>query len=100
MHDQYQGKIFLLRGFPSGAKLDYDVSGAPVGTSAAGLWTTDAFVLIEDARVDGQNLMIKGRRMLVMSQGKGFQFVAERSGYRDRSSRLDLIREYPKSTRC
>lgn len=90
VHDQYQGKIFLLRGFPSGAKLDYDVSGAPLGTSATGLWTTDAFVLIEDARVDGQNLIIKGRRMLVVSQGKGFQFVADTPKRRKKAPVIEI----------
>ena len=75
-HDHYQGKIFVLRGFLSGEKLHYDAAGVPQHSSP-GIWTTDAFVLIDDMKVDGQALTIKGRRMLVASRGTGFQFVTD-----------------------
>lgn len=76
LRDQYQDKVFVLRGFLAGDELRYDAAGAPIGNPRTGLWTTDGFVLITEAKVDGQNLVIKGRRMMVVSEDKGFQFLA------------------------
>ena len=77
LQTRYQGKILLLRGFFPGDKLRYDAAGTPIGNPSAGNWTTDGFVLITEAKLLDQALMIKGRRMLVVSIGKGFQFSAD-----------------------
>jgi TonB family protein len=72
---QYRGKILLLRGFPSGEKLHYDALDTTTKDSPTGIWTTGGFVLIDEVKVDGQDLTIKGRRMLVASRDNGFQFL-------------------------
>jgi len=70
LHDQYQGRIFVLRGFPSGEKQHYDASAA-TEHSSPGTWTRDGFFLIDDMKVEGQNLTSVGRQMLVVSRGTG-----------------------------
>jgi TonB family protein len=77
LQDQYQNKIFLLRGFYSNDKLGYDATGAPIANPASGFWTIDGFVLVTDAKVIGQSLSIKAKRMLVVSTGHAFQFRAD-----------------------
>lgn len=88
----YQGEIFVLRGFPSGEKLHYDASGA-TERSTPGIWTTDAFVLIDDMKVYGQTLTLKGRRMLVASRGTGFQFVADSPKKRKKAPIVEIQAE-------
>src|SRR5271156_5445789 len=77
LQDQYQHKIFLLRGFYSGGWLHYDASGTPLGTPSSGSWTIDGFVLVTGAKAHGQTLKFTGRRMPVISIGKGFLFRAD-----------------------
>lgn len=92
LKDQYQGKIFLLRDFPSGPKLHYDASGSLTGNGVPGTWTIDGFVLIEEAGVDGPNLVINGRRMPVVSLG-GFQFAADSPKKRKKAPKIHIDAE-------
>jgi len=77
LQNQYENKIFLLRGFYSNDQLRYDATGASVGNSSTGFWTIDGFVLVTDAKVYGRSLVLQGRRMPVISIGQGFQFRAD-----------------------
>ena len=77
LQNQYRNKIFLLRGFYSGGWLRYDASGTPMGTPSPGSWTVDGFILVTSAKAHGQTLMLRGRRMPVISIGQGFLFQAD-----------------------
>ncbi len=77
LQDQYQNKIFILRGFYSDEFLHYNAMGIPFGTPTPGDWTVDGFVLLSDLQIRGQRLEIDARRLLVSSTGHGFQFHAD-----------------------
>jgi len=74
LHDQYQGKTLLIRGFYSGDHLHYDSTGALVGKKGSGDWTEDGFVVLDDVHTAGPRLVIEGRRLLVTRSTAGFQF--------------------------
>jgi hypothetical protein len=59
LRTQYQGKIFVLRGFYSGGGLRYDAKGVPVDSVASGDWSVDGFVYVGELHVSHQNLEIK-----------------------------------------
>ncbi len=65
LRNQYQGKTFVLRGFPVGDVLRYGSSGASDG-AATGDWTTDGFVRVNDIHVSGDRLVIKAQRLTVV----------------------------------
>lgn len=90
VQSRYQDKILLLRGFLPGDKLRFDAAGTPIGNPSAGNWTADGFVLITEAKVFGQTLVIKGRRMLVISIGHGFQFRADTPKKRKKTSVVEI----------
>lgn len=77
LRDQYQGKIFLLRGFYTGDRLRYDPTAALVGDAAVGEWTVDGFVQLYDVRISDHGLKIRARRMMVSVERNGFQFHVE-----------------------
>jgi len=78
LHDQYRGKIFVIRGFYSGGRLRYDVAGGFEGGGRAGDWTTDGVVRVNDIHVSGRALKIKAKRLMVVSSGRnGLHFDAE-----------------------
>jgi TonB family protein len=64
---QYQGKIFLLRGFLTGNHLYYDGSGIPISNDKEGDWTADGLVSIDDLQIHQQNLIFHARRLVVTS---------------------------------
>lgn len=70
LRNQYQGKIFVLRGFPVGDALHYDSYGA-LQNSASGDWTTDGFVQIDDIHVSNDRLIIKAQRVVAARLDKG-----------------------------
>jgi len=63
LRDQYEGKTFLLRGFPAGDRLRYDSSGL-LQNGASGDWTTDGFVQVSDIHLSDDRLVIKAQRMV------------------------------------
>src|SRR5215831_7403911 len=77
LRSRYRDKVLVLRGFFPADRLRYDESGGPLGNPATGVWTTDAFLLIDEVNLGTQSFFVKGRRMIVISEGKGFHFLAE-----------------------
>jgi TonB family protein len=78
LRDQYRGKTFILRGFYSGDRLQYDLAGALVGDAIAGDWTSDGFVMVKELRVSHGHLVIEAeRRLVVHYDAKEFQFAPE-----------------------
>jgi len=75
LRDEYQGKIFVLRGFYSADSLLYSAKGALVGREISGDWTADGFVIVDDIHGAGPRLEIRTRRQLIISNGK-FEFRA------------------------
>jgi TonB family protein len=63
LRDQYRGKTFVLRGFPTDDVLHYDASGAS-DSSASGDWTIDGFVQVNDIHMSDDRLTIKAQRMV------------------------------------
>jgi TonB family protein len=90
LQNQYQDRIFLLRGFYSSDELRYDATGATIGTPSPGFWTIDGFVLVTDAKVHGQTLVLQGRRMPVVSIGQGFQFQADSPKKRKKTPSVEI----------
>lgn len=62
LHDEYQGKILILRNFYSGKHLVYDANGSISDQSPSGDWTIDGVVKIADARFDGRRVKITAER--------------------------------------
>lgn len=74
LRQQYRGKIFVLRGFYAGDHLQYDSSGKPVGRADSGDWIGDGFVLITDLHVSNLQMIVDGKRLLVVdADSKEFQ---------------------------
>jgi TonB family protein len=63
LREAYRGKVFVLRGFPAGDLLRYDSSGVPENV-AAGDWTADGFVRVNDIHLSDDRLVIKAERMV------------------------------------
>jgi TonB family protein len=59
---EFRDKTLVLRGFYPGRDLHYDSTGALVGAFAAGDWTIDGIVRIEDISISGSRLRIKASR--------------------------------------
>jgi hypothetical protein len=74
LRDQYQDRIFMLRGFYSGDRLQYRSSSSPPVGVTPGDWTANGFVLVTDIQFSNHRLSIKAKRLLVVSIGHGFQF--------------------------
>jgi TonB family protein len=78
LRDQYQGKMFVLRGFYSGDHLRYDASGTVIGSANPGDWMSDGFILVKEIRSSHHQLVIEAQRRLVIQlDGKQFQFLSE-----------------------
>jgi len=78
LRDQYRGKTFVLRGFYSGDRLQYDSAGTPPGDAIPGDWTSDGFVVVKELRVSHGRLTIEAeRRLVVHYDAKEFQFAPE-----------------------
>lgn len=76
LEDQYQNKIFLLRGFYSDSFLHFQATGVPMGTPVPGDWTVDGFVLISRTQIHEARLELEARRLFVVSDGRTFRFQA------------------------
>lgn len=90
LQKQYVNKIFLLRGYSPDDQLRYDATGASIGRPSPGLWMVDGFVLVTGAKAYGQTLVLKGRRMPVISVGQGFQFQAESPKKRKKTRSVEI----------
>jgi TonB family protein len=64
LRESYRGKTFVLRGFPAGDLLRYNSSGAPENV-AAGDWTANGFVRVNDIHLSDDRLIIEAQRMAV-----------------------------------
>jgi TonB family protein len=63
LRDQYQFKILVLRGFYRGAVLHYGADGSLRDAGRPGDWTVDGVVQVNDFRVTGDRLIIRGGRI-------------------------------------
>jgi len=78
LRDEYLGKTFVLRGFYSGDRLQYDSSGTLQREAIPGDWTSDGFVVVRELRVSHGRLLIEAERRLVIHyEATEFQFAAE-----------------------
>jgi TonB family protein len=81
LRNQYQGKTFVLRGFYSSDRLHYNASGAIIGDAVSGDWTSDGFVRVDAIHSSHHQLLIEGRRLLVIHlDGKEFEFLRPDKG--------------------
>jgi TonB family protein len=81
LRDQYKGKTLVLRNFYDGQSLRYDASGQLSGPGAAGDWTVDGVVHIDDVRVSGHRLSIRATRLrLGWIRDVGFSSVPSPEG--------------------
>jgi TonB family protein len=58
----YQGKVFTLRQFFDGNRLQFSSDGHLVGTATVGSWTVDGQIEIRQIHLQEKSLLIKGRR--------------------------------------
>jgi TonB family protein len=78
LRDEYRGKVLILRGFYSGDRVHYDSSGALIGNTNSGDWTSSAFVKIKEVRTSHGRLVVEARRLLVVqADERVFQFLQE-----------------------
>jgi TonB family protein len=95
LRDQYQGKVFVLRGFYTGDRLRYDSAGAP-GDARSGDWTTDGFVLLSDIHISDLRLRIKAKRLSIGLGQKGtFEFLADNPKAQKKAPPLQIEVELP-----
>src|SRR5208337_3247513 len=59
LHDRYQGKTLLIRGFYEGDHLTYDSSGNLISKGSEGDWTADGFVALDRIHAKGPSLAIE-----------------------------------------
>jgi TonB family protein len=88
LRDQYENKIFILRGFFSGDRLLFDPTGAPIAQTTSGDWTTDGFVLVTDIQVSEHQLSISASRLIVISWHGEFRFWARTQKQRTKKAPL------------
>jgi TonB family protein len=75
LRDQYNGKIFVLRNFYKGERLDYDSAGLSVsGFAVPGDWTLDGFIRVTSINLSGQRLIIQADRLFLDNSGPAFGF--------------------------
>jgi TonB family protein len=99
LQGHYHDKIFFLRGMFSGDQLQYDSTGMPLDNPSVGFWTTNGFILITDLSVDSQNFVIRGRRMIVVADEKGFYFLGENPKKRNKARNIEIrVRTAPGAT--
>jgi TonB family protein len=85
LRDVYRGKTFILRGFYSGDRLQYDASGTLAGSANSGDWMSEGFVQVKDVRSSHHRLIVEGERQLVIQyEGKEFAFLREKATDIDR----------------
>ena len=85
----YTGKVLTLRHFYVGEHLKFRADGTLEGDSPIGPWTVDGQLLVTEAKVQKSNLVIRGRRLILLydSKLKTFQdslTVVKNSDHKDR----------------
>jgi TonB family protein len=89
LNDQYKNKTFMLRGFYSGRRLNYDSSGHAVNPPTAQDWTVAGVVRVEHISVSRERLKIDARRLHMGWLGAGFGEVHDQVGKFDRPEKED-----------
>lgn len=64
LQNEYQGKVLIIRGFYSGAKLQFDSTGNIVGEAMRGYWSSDALVQISSISLRDEYLHFIGQRLI------------------------------------
>jgi len=85
----YTGKVLTLRHFYVGEHLKFRADGTLEGDSPIGPWTVDGQLLVTEAKLQKSNLIIRGRRLILLydSKLKTFQdslTVVKNSDHKDR----------------
>jgi TonB family protein len=85
----YTGKVLTLRHFYVGEHLKFRADGTLEGDSPIGPWTVDGQLLVTEAKLQKSNLVIRGRRLILLydSKLKTFQdslTVVKNSDHKDR----------------
>ena len=85
----YTGKVLTLRHFYVGGPLKFRADGTLEGDSPIGPWTVDGQLLVTEAKLQKSNLIIRGRRLILLydSKLKTFQdslTVVKNSDHKDR----------------
>jgi TonB family protein len=71
---EYAGKTLTLRHFYEGKHLTFGPDGKLVGKESVGPWTTSARIDVNEVRVDGQLLRMRGRRQFLFYDLTQHQF--------------------------
>jgi TonB family protein len=70
----YQGKILTLRHFYAGEHLKFHADGTLEGDAPIGPWTVDGQLLVNEAKLQKSNLVIRGRRLILLYESKSKTF--------------------------
>lgn len=93
LHDHYQGKTFVLRGFVLGDRLAYNSSGELTMGTVSDDWTTNGFVTLGSVHLSHGRLSIEATRLLVIVEENEFRFIlAMHSGRLNRGGKPVLIK--------
>lgn len=63
INNEYRGKILTLRQFCAGERLHFGPDGRLIGNLRSTSWTTDAQLEVEDLKLRGDVVELKGRRL-------------------------------------
>lgn len=64
LRNEYQGKVLIVRGFYTGAKLEFESNGKIVGDAKNGYWSSDALLKVDLISVRHKYLRLSGHRVL------------------------------------
>lgn len=74
---ELKDKTLLLRGFPTGRKIEYTASGDPISLQT-GIWTVDGFLRVKSVELKQNDLRIRGQRLAAI--------------YNEKSKKMDLTK--------
>jgi len=65
LKEAYEGKVFMIRAFYSGNKLQYDSTGKLINYAVPGFWTLDGLAHVETVSFKGNALRLKCKRLVI-----------------------------------
>ena len=72
---ELQGKVFLLRNFYRGDRLQYDSAGQPLGNPPTGSWTVDGALGISKVNISHNRLQIHSKRYFLSPTPAGYELL-------------------------
>jgi len=72
---ELRGKVFLVRNFYRGDRLQYDSAGQPLGSPPTGSWTVDGALGISKVNISHNRLQIHSKRYFLSPTPAGYELL-------------------------